>query len=97
MTMGFPRDSVEKALRAAINNPDNAVEYLLSGEIPENPPESNQAERLGEQMDSVILAQLVNSQQFSNFKQIIRGNPAALEPILIQIQQASPQIYNVPC
>ena len=94
--MGFPRDQVIKALRAAWNNPDRAVEYLLNGNIPEN-PEPRQRAQLGSggQMDAAILAQLVNSPQFSQFKQIIRSNPAALQPILAQIQQSSPQIYAV--
>lgn len=74
------------------------MEYLLSGNIPENPPEQPSLGGLGEQggeMGAALLSQLVNSPQFAQIKQVIRSNPQALQPILGQIQQSSPQLYQV--
>ncbi len=35
--------------------------------------------------------------QFAQIRDVLRANPAAIQPILAQISQSSPQLYNVLC
>ena len=84
--MGFEKDKCEAALRAAYNNKDRAVEYLLTG-IPEHvPPRQGGGDGGVEQ----ILRMLVNNPSFAQIKQVIRNDPSALPLILQQIAQSSP-------
>lgn len=41
------------------------------------------------------LRALFNHPQFAQLRDVLRTNPAAIQPMLQQIQQSSPQIYNV--
>ena len=40
-----------------------------------------------------MLAAIVNNPQFAQIRQLIRNDPSALQPILQQIAQTSPQLY----
>jgi UV excision repair protein RAD23 len=86
MSMGFPREQCVAALRAAFNNSERAVEYLLNG-LPSQPQSS--AEGLN------TLAGLVNLPQFDQVRQMIQNDPSSLPAILEQLSQTSPQLYNV--
>eukprot|EP00919_Chromeraceae_sp_WS-2016_P002416 GHVR01005852.1.p3 GENE.GHVR01005852.1~~GHVR01005852.1.p3 ORF type:complete len:102 (+),score=11.08 GHVR01005852.1:1858-2163(+) len=88
--MGFTREKCIQALRAAFNNEDRAVEYLING-IPEKPQQQIPTGEMGAQ----VLAGLVNNPQFVQIRNLIRSNPAALQPVLQQIAQTSPQLYNL--
>lgn len=101
--MGFPREQCVLALRAAFNNVERAVEYLLNG-IPANiqnrpPPAQSQgqaAEGGEERLGIEQLRAIFNHPQLANVKRLIRQNPSALQPILAQLATSAPQIYNVP-
>ena len=92
--MGFEREKCVAALRAAYNNKDRAVEYLLNG-IPANipaqrPSSGGQQQQGGGDGTEHILRMLVNNPSFAQIKQVIRNDPSTLPIILQQIAQSSP-------
>ena len=90
-------------MRAAFFNTERAVEYLCNG-IPAgldrqpNPSQQQGGQGLGLGSGEVGASQLralFSHPNFAQWRDLIRANPAALQPILAQISQSSPQIYNV--
>ncbi|KAK6035140.1 UBA/TS-N domain protein [Cooperia oncophora] len=87
--MGYPRDQVVAALRAAYWNPDRAVEYLLSGipdeeqmpiEVGGEEEESEGGEPQVSQLDA-----LRHLPQMDELRNLVRSNPEIL-PSLIQVR-----------
>ena len=100
-SMGYERDQVVRALRASFNNPDRAVEYLISG-IPSVQDESAPADQgsgtttpaSGGNTGDNPLAFLQNQPQFALIRQAVQQNPALLPTLLQELGQSNPQLLQ---
>lgn len=102
--MGFERETVKRAMRAAFNNPDRAIEYLFNG-IPEEPRSqahssagpsqaspSASSQASGGEMSDNPLAFMLDNPMFLQLRTMIQQNPAILPQLLQQLQQTNPQL-----
>jgi hypothetical protein len=92
MSMGFPREQCVAALRAAFNNSERAVEYLLNG----IPAGGSQGAPGGQGQAAEALQALASLPQFEMIRQAVQQDPNALQTILDQLATTSPEVYNVP-
>lgn len=104
--MGYERPAIERALRASYNNPDRAVEYLLTG-IPETEsdeaPASGQPQGRGGSTPSLggsaaaasSLEFLRSQPQFQQMRQVVQRNPALLNLLIQQIGRNNPQLLEM--
>jgi UV excision repair protein RAD23 len=132
--MGFPRDQVLTALRAAFGNAEVAANYLMTG-LPEHAHDFDtedvqregsmettgtggvvgllptdlfaaehgaahgagaaEAAAAGLSGDENPLAFLTLHPQFAQIRQIVRENPSALQEVIGELAQQSPELLNV--
>merc|ERR1712193_364088 len=93
MALGYSREQVMAALNRSFHNADRAAEYLLSGEIPEAPGDTEGGGDVeGDDAAAGILASgdlsgdlsfLRDLPQFQNMRRQVQSNPESL-PLLLQ-------------
>uniref|UniRef100_A0A3B1IW68 UV excision repair protein RAD23 n=1 Tax=Astyanax mexicanus TaxID=7994 RepID=A0A3B1IW68_ASTMX len=102
MLMGYEREQVVAALRASFNNPDRAVEYLLTVSYQEL-KYIHCSTKFKELLKSGVsklrpaanpLEFLRNQPQFLQMRQIIQQNPSLLPALLQQIGRENPQLLQ---
>lgn len=108
ISMGFPREDVIRAMRASFNNPDRAVEYLMTG-IPDTgadaPPETQGGQQQptqqpsqqpqGGEGGSSSLDFLSSVPQFQQLRQAVSQNPAMLSTFLQSLGQSNPELLRM--
>ncbi|KAL5969353.1 UV excision repair protein rhp23 [Taenia solium] len=107
--MGFERVKVEQALRMSFNNPERAVEYLISGNLPEEvseqPAPQDQPVATPQQgigFDPESLRNLSSEEvypilaQVPQFQQLraLRGNPQLLSQFIQQLSVSYPDVVR---
>lgn len=97
--MGFPEAEARAALRAAMGNPDVAVEFLFNG-IPEQAARAAAggaaaAPAGGAASEGDVLDQLRRHPHINALRRMVQENPAALQNILQQIGAQNPELLNV--
>lgn len=103
--MGYERADVQRALQASFNNPQRAVEYLISGMVPVEDQigelgtvgsqDSDSASQSAGSDSSHPLEVLRSLPQYQQMCQLLRQNPELLDTMMQQLRSTNPQLLDL--
>lgn len=90
MELGFSETQAREALSASMNNPDRAVDFLISGTIPVEPTPNDGNNNVTEAFEHIR-----RQPQFTQIRNLIRQRPELLDEVLRRIGASNPQIMTI--
>lgn len=90
MELGFSEIQAREALAASMNNPDRAVDFLISGSVPVEAAPND-----GNNNVSAAFDFLRGQPQFAHTRNLIRQHPELLEEVLSRIGRSNPSLMTM--
>lgn len=95
MDLNYSREEVVRALQASYNNPERAVEYLLTGIVADDTAMSSNTDVSTDEEDIAVLNALRGSSQLAEMGEILRNNPEMLSSVLQTISETNPGLLRI--
>ena len=106
--MGFDREDIIPAMRAAMNDMSLTIEFLMNGipshlmhdndDDPNHDPDEEpqpHPQNMTTNEQAHVLQQFLASEQFQNQRQATQEDPNVITVFLEQLEQTNPEIYAV--